>query len=248
MTQKLKKYLYEEVRELKKGVLLPEYICWWIFRFCMAGMIIYNVHREREKMIILTMCLNFFITFIIPILRIVFFKKIFLGNLPYRVQSFIDMFVFAGSFLGHGLDFNGTVENYDKYLHFASGGIAVIIGYLILKSVKSGNKLSPGFKTVCAAGFSCVVIVLWEIFEFFSDMLIENSLNQNPYYNPENSGFIFFKIFGYGVNGSSQYPVLDTDLDIIVASFGIAICALGLYIYLKIKEKNFYPRQSATSC
>lgn len=246
MGQALKKYTLNEIKELKNGVLLPEYICWWLLRCGMVGMIIYNLSRQREPMVIFLMCLNLFLTFIIPLVRFVFFKKILLGRLPCRIQSFIDVFVFAGSFLGHGLDYNGTVADYDKFMHLISGGLAVFIGWLILESVKGGKELSPALKIVGAGGFSCVVIIVWELFEFFADFFIDGSANQNWMYEPDEQ-FFFYKIFGYGAAKSEQYAVLDTDLDIFMAALGCAFCTLILYIFLKKRQMRNYERQSATS-
>lgn len=233
----MKQYLYNEKQELKAGITKAEYVWWWLLRVCMVGMILYNVSRQRETMVILIMCANLVMTFIIPIFRLVFFKKIFLGNLPYRIQSFIDVFIFAGSFLGHGLDFNGTVADYDKYMHLVSGALAVFIGYLILLSVKGGRELSPLLKTIGAGGFSCAVIILWEIFEFFSDFLIDGSANQNWMYYPDGK-FIFFRIFGMGAGKEEQFTVLDTDLDIFCAAFGCLICMALLYAFIRLQDKN----------
>lgn len=237
MEQKLKKYTLNEIKELKSGITLPEYIWWWTLRVCMVGMIIYNVCRQRESMVIAIMCGNLALTFIIPVVRFIFFKKIFLGRLPFHVQSLIDIFIFAGSFLGHGLDFNGTVADYDKFMHFISGGIAVFIGYLILQSQKSGKTLSPALKTLGSGGFSCAVIVIWEIFEFFSDFLIDGSANQNWMYTPDGT-FVFFRVFGMGAGNTEQYTVLDTDLDIFSALVGCIICMGLLYVYCKTRKRE----------
>lgn len=237
MKQKLKLYLLNEKKELKKGISVAEYIWWWTLRMCMVGMIIFNVARDREPMVIFIMCTNLFLTFIIPFIRLLFFKKIFLGNLPYRIQSFIDVFIFAGSFLGHGLDYNGTVPNYDKYMHFISGGLAVFIGYLLICSVSGGECLSPALKTMGAGGFSCVVIVIWETFEFISDFVIDGSANQNWEYSPDEK-FLFYRVFGMGAGKTEQYPVLDTDLDIFLAFVGVCLCAAMLFVWLKYREKK----------
>lgn len=237
MKQKLKLYLLNEKKELKKGISVAEYIWWWTLRMCMVGMIIFNVARDREPMVIFIMCTNLFLTFIIPFIRLLFFKKIFLGNLPYRIQSFIDVFIFAGSFLGHGLDYNGTVPNYDKYMHFISGGLAVFIGYLLICSVSGGECLSPALKTMGAGGFSCVVIVIWETFEFISDFVINGSANQNWEYSPDEK-FLFYRVFGMGAGKTEQYPVLDTDLDIFLAFVGVCLCAAMLFVWLKYREKK----------
>ena len=46
---------------------------------------------------------------------------------------------------------------------------------------------------------------------------------------------IFFKIFGYGVNGTEQYAVLDTDLDMLCAVIGCAVGSAVLAASIKRK-------------
>ncbi len=236
MKEKLKQYALNEIKEFRSGLTIAEYILWWIMRLCMIGMIIYNKQQNREAMVLLMMRANLIMMFMIPMMRIVFFKKIFFGKLPYRIQTFIDIFVFAGSFLGHGLDFNGTVDNYDKFMHMVSGGLVVFIGYLVLTCIKTGNELSPALKTFGAGGFSCLVMIVWEIFEFICDFIIDKSCNQNFHFVPEDDYF-FFKIFGQGAGKTGQYPLLDTDIDIFLASVGCIGCMAILYTYLKLRDR-----------
>lgn len=234
--KKLRDYIYNEISILKRSVTLPEYIWWWITRICMAVMIIHESSQDREPMVILLMELNLSMTFIIPFIRFICFPKLFLGNLPFRAQSFIDIFVMFGSFLGHGFDFNGTVAGYDKLMHLISGGLVVFIGYLIINGLETGKKLSPGLKTFAAAGFSNVVIIVWELFEFFSDYFIKDSRNQNWFYDP--NGDIFpFRLFTSSAAAPAQYPVLDTDLDILSAAIGILLCCIPLYFYVKKRSR-----------
>ena len=234
---KLKAYIKNEFDTLKNTVSIPEYIWWWIARLCMIGVIIKASVKGEDSFVIMMMELNLGMTFIIPVVRFICFPKLFFGNIPFNVQSFINVFIMTGSFLGHGFGFNGTVLDYDKVMHIISGGLVVFIGYLIINNTKTGKDLSPGLKTFAAAGLSNVVIIVWEIFEFMSDFFIEGANNQNWYFHPEENMFIY-KIIGSGVAGEAQYPIVDTAFDMICAATGIVICCIILYVYIKIKEKR----------
>lgn len=234
---KLKTYIKNEFNTFKSTVSVPEYIWWWIARLCMLGVIIKASVKGEDSFVIMMMEINLGMTFIIPVVRFVCFPKLFFGNIPFNVQSFINVFIMTGSFLGHGFGFNGSVQDYDKVMHIVSGGLVVFIGYLIINNMKTGKNLSPLLKTFAAAGLSNVVIIVWEIFEFMSDFFIEGANNQNWYFHPADDMFIY-KIIGNGVAGEAQYPVVDTDLDMISAAAGIVVCCIILYVYIKIKEKR----------
>lgn len=234
---KLISYIKNEFYIFRQTVSVPEYIWWWFARLGMIFVIVRASVRNEDGFVIMMMSINLGMTFIIPFTRFICFKKLFFGNIPFNVQSFINIFIMTGSFLGHGFGFNGSITDYDKVMHIISGGLVVFIGYLIINNLESGKKLSPGLKTFAAAGLSNVVIIVWEIFEFISDFYIEGSNNQNWYFYPEDKN-LFFRIFGNGAGIQSQYPVLDTDLDITAAVSGIIICSITLYIYIKVKEKT----------
>lgn len=235
--QRLKDYFDAEKREFLSTVGKLEYASWWILRLCMVGAIIYWKKDKPDDFAITIMELNLLATFAVPLLRILFFKKIFLGRLRFHVQSYINIFIFLGSFLGHGFRFNSTVENYDKVLHMISGGVVVLLGYEILIGLKNAELAPKSVLMFGSAGFSFTVMVVWELFEFFADYYIKDSRNQNYCWNPPEN-MIFFRLFGYSVNAPEQYAVLDTDLDLLCALVGCAVGSAVLAAALKIKSKK----------
>ena len=83
-------------------------------------------------------------------------------------QTYIDIFVLLGSFLGHGLKFLGEIPEYDNFMHVMAGGIVVFIGAEVLKAFKGHESIPAGIKTFCGVGFSFIIIVAWELMEFFA--------------------------------------------------------------------------------
>ena len=150
---KITSYLENERRVFVSTVGKIEYAAWWILRVCMIGAMVYWSKHEPGDFAITIMGFNLLATFAVPLARIIFFKKLFLGKIPFRVQSYINIFVFLGSFIGHGFKMN-NVENYDKILHIISGAVTVFIGYEMLGSLKNAERTPHSVFLFGSAGFS----------------------------------------------------------------------------------------------
>lgn len=234
---RIKNFIKSELAALKGGVSLPEYITWWLVRLAMIGAIIYHSLKGEDGFVIVMMEMNLLATFSIPLAHLLFPRRLLLGSAPFRVQSCINIFVFAGSFLGHGLGFNWKVYNYDKILHVVSGFICVFIAALLIDAIRDGRSSGALFKTLASSGFSFLVMVAWEVFEFFSDYYIAGSNNQNYLWEPK-SDMLFFKIFGVGVDNKAQYPVLDTNIDLLCAVIGCIAADIVLFILLYRRDRK----------
>lgn len=235
---KLKNRISYEFSELKNQLNKAEYISWWLLRLCMIiTYIVFIINEEalyQQNLILL----NTVATFAIPLLRFVSPKKLFTSKLSFHIQSYVNVFIFMGSFLGHGLKFLGEIPEYDKFMHVLSGGVVVFIGAELLKSFKDCEKTTPGIRTFCGTGFSFIIIVAWELMEFFADWFITNSSNQGYNIVPDET-MLFVKIFGLSKNHQFQAPLYDTNADMFYAVIGCAVCTAILYMLLKKKtEKN----------
>lgn len=227
----------KEISQLKKDLKLPEYIIWWVLRLCMIiTYIVFTVKGEAlyQRNLIL---INTVATFAIPLMRIILPKKLFTSRLSYRIQSYIDIFIFLGSFLGHGMKFLGEVPEYDKFMHFMAGGVVVFIGTEVLKAFDGYEKITPAIKLFCGIGFSFIFIVLWENMEFIADWVITGSNNQNYLGGPEETD-LFIRIFGIGKNSPAQNPLYDTNADLLYAVVGCIVCSIPFYVFLSSKAKK----------
>lgn len=233
----LKNRVLSQISDLKKDVHIIEYICWWLLRIAMiVTAVMFTVKGEATYARNLIL-LNTLATFTIPILRFISYDKIFTAKVSFRVQTYIDIFVLMGSFLGHGFSFLGKIPEYDKFMHLLAGGIIVFMGAEILKSFKNYEKTPPAIMTFCSAGFSFIIIVAWEIMEFFADWFITDSNNQGYFIVPDESMF-FVKIFGMPKNMPSQAPLYDTNADMFYAVIGCIICTVILAVYLSKKYRK----------
>lgn len=235
--KKLKNRFLYECREMRKELPIYEYVMWWLLRIAMlVTAVVFEVRGEAvyQRNLIL---LNTLASFTIPILRFISPEKLFTSKISFRTQTYIDVFILAGSFLGHGLKFLGEVPEYDKLMHVAAGGIVVFIGAEIIKTFKGYDKLTPGIKTFSGVGFSFIIIVAWELMEFFADWFITESQNQGYNIIPDET-MLFVKIFGMPKNMPSQAPLYDTNADMFYAVIGCAVCAAALFLFLDKTEKK----------
>jgi|GEM_PF-1989493 len=236
-TPPFKQYIKNEILEFKKQVTPVEYLGWWVLRGLLLIFAVKNLMADVHSAASLQLSVNLAVTFLIPVVRAVFFKKLFFGNVSFRTQTYIDIIVFFGNFLGIGLGYTGSIENYDKFVHVISGVVAVLIGFTLIEGLRNASGLPKTAKAAASFGFSCVVMALWEIFEFLADFFMENSSNQNWGYNPK-ADMLFYKIFGYGAQNAGQNAVLDTNIDILCAFVGSAVAAVGIFVVLAVKEKH----------
>lgn len=234
---KLKNRFLRELRALRTELHLAEYISWWVLRIAMITTAVVFELTDKEEYQRNLILLNTLASFAIPILRFISPEKLFTSKISMRTQSYIDIFILAGSFLGHGLGFLGEVPEYDKLMHVAAGGVVVFIGAEIIKTFRGYEDFKPGIKTFSGVGFSFIIIVAWELMEFFADWFITGSQNQGYNIIPDKTMF-FVKVFGMTKNMPSQAPLYDTNADMFYAAVGCAVCALLLHIFLRKKEKR----------
>ena len=233
-------YIRREYEAFSAAVSYPEYATWWAVRIAMVCALVHYMKNNPYDMTAFQMTVNLCLTFIVPVVRLLFFNKLFFGRLPFRVQTWINVFVFAGSFLGHGCGLNFSMHDFDKLLHVVSGGLCVFIGYALLRNTRESARLSRGTFLFGSVGFSFVVMIVWELFEFFADHYIPDSFNQNYCYDPA-PDMLFFRIFGRGAENPGQVPVLDTNIDLICAVAGCAVCAAILWAVLRRKARAADP-------
>ena len=232
----LKQYIKNEFKTLRTDITIIEYILWWVMRIWLIYFLVRAI-KNGDSALPLLFSANLAVTFVIPLMRPLFFKKLFFGRINYRVQSLINIFVFFGNFLGHGFGLYWSINDYDKILHVVSGGIVVFIGCILIEGTRHGRELPRLVKMIASAGFSCVVMVIWEIFEFFSDYYMQGSINQNWHYEPS-PNILFFRVFGNKITDPKQLSVLDTNLDVFFAVVGCIICTILLGVFLTIRDKK----------
>lgn len=93
--------------------------------------------------------------------------------LPFALDLSIVGFVFATLFLGHLANFYDYIPLWDKFVHFQSGLILGVAGFVLVYTLNEQESihldLSPGFVAFFAVTFSLAIGVVWELIEFTAD-------------------------------------------------------------------------------
>lgn len=96
--------------------------------------------------------------------------------LPFAVDIGIVTFIFISLFLGNIEDLYGQIQLWDKFVHFQSGLLLSVTGFVLvytLNETKTASlDLSPGFVAFFAVVFSLAIGAVWEIAEFAMDTFL----------------------------------------------------------------------------
>ncbi|MDD2627931.1 MAG: hypothetical protein PHR25_05570 [Clostridia bacterium] len=200
----------------KKNIRVNDVISWIVRVLLVFAFIEALVDDKYENLFIIV--LTFVMTFYPSIL-----EKRLRVYLPSSLQVVITLFIFAAQFLGELKDFYYKISWWDEMLHFISGSILGIIGYMFVyflnkKHIKE-TKLSPFFVTMFAFCFALTIGVFWEVFEFAADRLM--GLNMQKFRLPGEDGLV------------------DTMTDLIVDAIGALIVTTIGYIYMKDKGRIY---------
>ncbi len=235
---KIKVFFKGEISSLKNELSLPEYLSWWLLRAVQIFVLVRLIINDPTNSNVLLLSLNLLATFTVPLVRLLLFPKRLFTRLSFHSQTWLNVMIFLGSFLGQGLEWNHKVTSWDKFLHLMAGAVIVFIGNgLAGMFLSDKDKVSPLFRTYASVGFSYIAIVVWEVFEFFADYYWPLSSNQAYNISPERDKF-FFAIFGQGAQNENQWAVFDTNVDMLCAVVGVIPAAILLFVYLNKKEKN----------
>lgn len=205
--------------------------------------------RNLPSFLVLAVVGNTAATLAVPFLSALFPQSLYLGRIPFRAQTYIDIFVVIGSFLGQCVRIGRFIGYYDKWQHLISGILGVFLGCVLIKAVSPKIELDKRLELCGGVGFSFFLMLIWEVFEFFADYYIPGSTNQGYNYNVDYND-IYFKIFGLGAQNEGQSALYDTFFDITFAIAGTAIAivlfVIGTRIMSAREKKRSSPKETAT--
>lgn len=236
--------IWVEIEAIKADTSVVDMITWWCTRSAMIYAAI-TIEDNAERILIIA---NLLATFAITLLHLIFPKESLFGKINYRLQSWICLIVFTGSYMGNYIFVYNNLPRFDLFLHFISGPIAVAAGYYAIKTFRTPqNKKDVLLSVIYAFCLSCFIIPFWEVFEFIGDFLF-GSANQGFYWVPGDNSF-FFKLFGRGLENRMLYYLFDTVYDVLLAFLTTVISAVWLHISLlkNIKSSKTAEKEKITA-
>lgn len=155
-------------------------------------------------------CLSYYVLAILPIVLIKF--KI---NINDMIEFVYLLFIILACLMGSVLHFYGMIHCYDSIIHYLSGILTSLLGFLLLIKFNKFENRAYVFNILYIVFVTLSVAACWEIFEFTAD----NLLNGNAQ-----------KVLETGVT--------DTMKDVICAFMGsllVSIC----YVYEFVENKKW---------
>lgn len=112
-----------------------------------------------------------------------FVEESFRIKLPLALETASVLFVFSANILGEIFAFYTYVPFWDDLLHCTSGFIFAAFGFSLAELLNRNEKfdfhISPLFVSTVALCFAVTVGVVWELFEFCSDLLLHTDMQRD---------------------------------------------------------------------
>ena len=149
------------------------------------------------------------------------FERLLKIAIPKFMKAVFYVFLVGSILCGTVLTFFYTVPHWDDIMHFISGTLAGLFGYVLLKHVFRGREevLSPLFAAFFAVCFAMLVGSVWEIYEYAADGLA--GLNMQRFMTRE------------GVALVGRGALYDTMKDIIVDFCGALLSVVLTFFHRK---------------
>ena len=193
--------------------------------------IFFGPEESRYYIFTTLACLGMLVLLFVP----VFTKKVFKILIPNSLYIVFTIFCFCAIILGDVKDFFGTYRHWDSMLHFSSGMMLAVFGFILVNTLnhtKKGHvRLSPFFFAATAFCFVMTVQSLWEICEFLCDEWF--GLNAQTYMV---SGSSYSKD---GIMLVGHEALRDTMEDFMLDGIGSLIISVIGYINLKRGKPGF---------
>ncbi len=188
-----------------------------------------------------------------------FIEKRFSVELPTALEIIIMCFAFSHAILGEIGCFYVRVPGWDTMLHTLNGFLCAGVGFslidLLNRNMRFRFELSPIYVTLVAFCFSMTVGVLWEFYEFGSDMLLRTDMQKDTVLKsitsvmldptksnlPVTVGGIESVVVNgkeLGVGGYLDIGLIDTMKDLLVNFVGATVFSFFGFFYIKYRGKK----------
>lgn len=144
-------------------------------------------------------------------------------RMPYAFQIIAVVFVFAALYLGSMQRFYVMFPWWDSVLHFSSGLLLGILGFMLIYLLNEDRRIDlsvkPLFMAVFAFTFALALGALWEIVEFLMDVAL-GTVMQTP-------------------TPGDPSGLTDTMIDLILDATGGLIIAVYGFFYVRHGSRSF---------
>lgn len=255
MPKKQRGHLLKEItKEIKKHK--KAFVVYVILRILILATLILQLVRGNYEHAFF--CVLTLILFLVP----GFIENKFNIEMPETLEIVIFLFIFAAEILGEMQNFFNIFKHWDTILHTINGFLCAAIGFSLIDILNRTEKfhlnLSPFFVAFVGFCFSMTIGVLWEFFEYGSDVYLHTDMQKDTIvdeissvsFNEKNENVaIYVKDIEntnittsnekfYVIDGYLDIGLIDTMEDLGVNFIGALIYSVIGYFYVKNRDKN----------
>lgn len=144
-------------------------------------------------------------------------------HLPGYIFLLFYGFLFCAVFLGEMLSFYYRVRQWDTILHFFSGVMLCLLGFVVGDLLSGKENISPLLIAGFALCFSLALGAAWEIYEYVMDGLLE--MNMQKFMDDGKSAF------------QGRMALKDTMEDLMMDAISAILTAGAGYVHLRRKKR-----------
>lgn len=111
--------------------------------------------------------IHIYLTLPIVLLIPLFLEKIIKKELNNNLKLFYYIFIFLADFLGCVVNLYGKISWFDTFIHYLSGIFTAYLGILLMGIFQFKQTFLS--RIIYVLGFTCLVAVIWEFFEYSMD-------------------------------------------------------------------------------
>lgn len=255
MPKRKKRQFFKEItKEIKKHK--KAFVVYVVLRFLILVTLVLQLIRGNYEHAFF--CVLTLILFLVP----GFIENKFNIEMPETLEIVIFLFIFSAEILGEMQNFFNIFKHWDTILHTINGFLCAAIGFSLIDILNRTEKfhlnLSPFFVAFVGFCFSMTIGVLWEFFEYGSDVYLHTDMQKDTIvdkissvsFNEKNENVaIYVKDIEntnittsnekfYVIDGYLDIGLIDTMEDLGVNFIGALIYSVIGYFYVKNRDKN----------
>lgn len=260
MLRKIKEFQKRLVQNYKEEKNRRVAILYMILRLLVILCMIRELFMENYHNVFL--CILTLILFVIPFLV----QEKFKISIPSALEIIILLFIFSAEILGEIQNFYNIIPNWDTLLHTLNGFLAAAIGFSLIDILNRTNMfhitMSPIFVALVSFCFSMTVGVIWEFFEFATDIYFKTDMQKDTIittissvnldgagnFEPKKIENITKTTINYDdksidiSDGYIDIGLIDTMEDLIVNFIGALIFSFLGYFYISNRDNKNYKK------
>ena len=143
----------------------------WLAIRMMNTYTLYPAEREREYFFLFLQGIIGMIAMILPSIV----KRVMRLDIPPIQIILYALFIYGSLYLGSIMDLYYILHHWDTGLHLASGIVLGLMGFGMVDLLNKEKPVSPLLATLFAFCFASTLGVIWEIYEFTVDSILDTN-------------------------------------------------------------------------